>query len=439
MAERTLPLEEERSIGLEHFLTSSPPLGGVLKRYPSDFEVDEISEPPDLKEGGGITIARIKAVNWETNRLVRAFSKTLGISRSHIKFAGTKDKRAITTRLFSFNIPVETVKGMDIPDVEVLEAYPSNREMELGNLKGNHFRIIVRDIKRTPLEIQDIMGLLVKDIEDNGGFPNYFGVQRFGSVRPITHLVGKNIVHGDIKEAVLSYIARPRDEEDPDIKEARKRLEEEMDFEKALKYYPTKYLFERAMIHHLKRRPEDWAGAIDSLPDNLKMLFVHAYQSYIFNRIISKRIEKGIPLGIPITGDRILPLNKRGLPEHYNSIPVTDDNIDRMKKLVSTGKGFVSGLIIGMESEMAQGEMGEIEREILEQENVHPEDFNITSISNISSRGMRRETIAPVFDLKWRVKEDNTGHLLELDFSLFRGTYATSFMREIIKGHILDY
>ncbi|MBN1389173.1 MAG: tRNA pseudouridine(13) synthase TruD [Candidatus Thermoplasmatota archaeon] len=438
MSDVPRPGEGERQIGLEHFLTTTTALGGVLKKDPEDFVVDEIPDLPMKVEDGPITIAKIKVSNWETNRLVRVLSKNLSISRFKIKFAGTKDKRAVSTRLFSFDHPIEKVLDLRIPDLEIIEAYTSNRELELGNLMGNHFNITIRDVGKGQDEMLGMIEPCLDQIISAGGFPNYFGIQRFGAMRPITHIVGKHIVHGDAKSAVMTYVGNPHEGEPENIYLARKRLEEEMDFEKAVSYYPVKYLFERSMIHHMKRRPDDWAGALDMLPDNLKMMFVHAYQSYIFNRILSERISAGLPLNEPILGDLVIPLNKKGLPDHHLTLKVNDQNIDNMTELVKKRQAFVSGAIIGMESGIAEGQMGDIESRVIEKEGISEDDFKITIISRISSKGMRRELLAPVFDLKWRFVEKE-GLSPQFDFSLYKGTYATSFLRELIKGKVLDY
>lgn len=97
----------EAEIGLEVFFTDSPGIGGRLKQDPEDFIVDEISLPPSEDKSGSYTIAKVTSQNWETNRLIRELSKTLGISRDKIGFAGTKDKRGITSQLMSFQTPLE--------------------------------------------------------------------------------------------------------------------------------------------------------------------------------------------------------------------------------------------------------------------------------------------------------------------------------------------
>ncbi|MGA1819535.1 MAG: tRNA pseudouridine(13) synthase TruD [Thermoplasmatota archaeon] len=438
MTDYPQPGDEERQIGLECFFTDTPGTGGVLKRFPEDFIVEELSDLPLKVDNGPYTIARIKVTNWETNRLIRAMSKNLGVSRYKIKFAGTKDKRAITTQLFSFGHPMDKVLSLNLADFEIVDAYTSNREIELGNLLGNHFNIRVREVQLDETDARERIDGCIGQMVSEGGFPNYFGIQRFGAVRAITHLVGKHIVHGDLEKAVMTYVGNPLKGESEEVFMARERLQKERDFEEAVTYYPSKYIFERSMIHHLKRKPDDWAGALDILPDNLKMMFVHAYQSFIFNKILSKRISSGLALSEPMIGDLVLPMNKKGLPDHHEPVEVTSDNLDHLSELVRKRKGYISGAIIGIDGPIAGGEMGEIERSIIEKEGVELGDFEISEVSRVSSRGMRREILAPVFDLKWRLTEDD-GITPQFDFSLFRGTYATSFMREIMKGNVLDY
>src|SRR5947209_20008179 len=137
----------ERDVGIEAYLTSTPGVGGTTKASADDFIVEEVSSPPPKSADGPFTIATIRVRNWETNRLVREFARTLHISRRRIGFAGTKDKRALTTQLFSFeNVPVETLSALRMKDIEVLDLSRSDRPLEIGDLVGNRFQIVLRDL-----------------------------------------------------------------------------------------------------------------------------------------------------------------------------------------------------------------------------------------------------------------------------------------------------
>jgi tRNA pseudouridine13 synthase len=447
MSEATPP-DEEKAIGLGCYITKTDPLGGKLKKLPEDFQVSEIALPPPLDPSGEFTIAKIKVYNWETNRLIRAFSKRLMISRRRIGFAGTKDKRAVTTQLFSFRCPEEQVRSMGLKDVFIIDTYRSNKPLEIGDLQGNNFQIRIRDIGLEDGMISRIAGSTSNEIKESGGFPNYFGIQRFGSIRPITHVIGRHIIKSDFKRAVMDYIGNPGEFEKTEGHSARRRLDAEMDFKEALDYYPQDYIFERSMIYHLIKNPDDWIGAIEQLPDNLRMMFVHAYQSFLFNRILTSRLEKGLSLSSCVLGDIVLPLNKNLLPDHRNYITVTQGNIQEVSELVKRRKAFISGLIVGYEAVFADGEMGEIERKVIAEEGADPSDFMVDQMVVLSSKGIRRELLSTPFDLRWRVSKSpivsgSTGtaveDVLELQFSLFKGCYATSLLREYMKANILDY
>src|SRR5437867_12043558 len=147
------------------------------------------------------------------------------ISRRRIGFAGTKDKRALTTQFFSFeNVPPEAIKALRMKDIEVLDLSRSDRPLEIGDLVGNRFQIVLRELAVAADRAIPIAEETARQIRSFGGFPNFFGLQRFGSVRPITHIVGRHIVRGEFKEAVDTYVANPIEGEGPESYEVRAAL-----------------------------------------------------------------------------------------------------------------------------------------------------------------------------------------------------------------------
>ncbi|MFA5772717.1 MAG: tRNA pseudouridine(13) synthase TruD [Thermoplasmata archaeon] len=430
--------EVEKGIGLEVFFTDTKGIGGKLKNEPEDFIVDEIPILPAPANEGKYIIATVKSRNWETNRLIRHLARTLRISRKRIHFAGTKDKRAVTTQLMAFDgVDKETIEKLKISDIEISNVYTSNKSLDMGDLIGNNFYIVVRDIQLSDVEINKIVNDDLECISKLGGFPNFFGIQRFGAVRPITHHLGKFIVHGDFEKAVFAYAANPLPWENEESHSARAFLEKTRDFKQALKIYPKQLSFELTMIHYLASNPNDFVGALKQLPKNLLMMFVHAYQAYLFNKILSERIRRQLPLNEPQIGDVILPIDKNKLPNHDVWIDVNDTNIDKIKKAVAEQKAFVSGLVFGSETKFANNEQGEIERKIIEKEGLKPNDFIIPKIPEISSSGIRRELLAQlkVSDISLEVSDKT----LRLKFQLLKGCYATSLLREFMKADVMSY
>ncbi len=164
------------------------------------------------------------------------------------------------------------------------------------------------------------------------------------------------------------------------------------------------------------------------------MMFVHAYQSYLFNRILSERIRRGLPLNQPLVGDVVLPVDKDGLPDHDKYIPVTKTNLDLVATQVRNGRACVSAVLYGSDSELAQGEPGEIEARIIVAEGIDRQDFVVPVIPECSSTGSRREIVAKYSELSYSVE----GRDLQIGLALGKGVYATTFLREIMKVDAIE-
>jgi len=421
----------ERDVGIDGFLTSTEGIGGVLKSTAEDFIVDEVSSPPPPAPDGSFTIATLRVRGWETNRLVRQLSRSLRMSRRRLGFAGTKDKRALTTQLFSFErIPADAVKGLGIKDVDVLDVYPSDRPLDLGDLRGNRFRVLVRDLAVTPEKAAVLVDETSRELRRYGGFPNFFGVQRFGSVRPITHVVGRHLVRGEFQEAVDAYVANPLDGESPESYGVRATLRDSGDVRGALRTYPKSYGFEKAILNRLVTDPGDYLGALQQLPFHLQMMFVHGYQSYLYNRILSERMRRGLPIHEPVAGDLVLPADRQGLPDRDRTVDVTCDNLEKATRRCREGKAWVSAILFGSQAEFAGGEPGQIEKEVVASEGLRPQDFILPDLLRLSSKGTRREILAPIVHLEATVDEGT----LRVELELTRGAYATCLLREFMKG-----
>jgi tRNA pseudouridine13 synthase len=294
----------------------------------------------------------------------------------------------------SFQAPVDQVMSIRVHQVTIEDAYPAKKALTIGDLTGNRFRVRVTEPGLHGPELAASLDGTAKALKDVGGFPNYFGVQRFGAVRPVTHEVGKWIVKDDFEKAIMTYAGNPVPQENEESRMARAKLEETRDFEEAIGYFPRTLTFERMVIGFLARNPGDYVGAIQVLPPNLQMMFVHAYQSYLFNRMLSERIRRGLPINRPLVGDVVLPTDRLGLPDHDHGVPVTTQNIDLVERQVRAGRAFVSGVLFGSESVLSEGVMGEIERKVIDEEGLQKKDFMVPQLHQCSSKGSRREILA---------------------------------------------
>ncbi|MEF8848793.1 MAG: tRNA pseudouridine(13) synthase TruD [Candidatus Thermoplasmatota archaeon] len=425
---------EEKKIGIDTFLTDTPGIGGKIKIKTEDFIVKERPDFPKREKNGRYTIVEITEKAWETNQLVKSLSNETHISRKRIKFAGTKDKKAKTIRFFSFqDVEPEQIEKISLKNVEIKKIFSSNRPLRIGDLKGNYFEITIRKIDEKIKK--EIVGETTESIKKNGGFPNYFGIQRFGKMRTNTHKVGRYLIQGNLKKAVMAYLGDPNDKEPEEIYKIREEIEKKHNFKQALKKLPNYLYFEKAILNKLAVNPEGYKQALEQLPKNLLTMFVYAYQSFLFNKIVSERIKKNIPLNKAVPGDIIHPIRKNKIKN--KNIFVTSDNVDKVNIQIRKKKAVVTGLLLGTESVYAKGLMGEIEKKVINQENIKKRDFIIPEIPYLSSKGLRRPVIAFVKNLSYKIGKDELNRnkkKLGLKFGLDKGTYATSLLREYMKS-----
>ncbi|MEM3341857.1 MAG: tRNA pseudouridine(13) synthase TruD [Thermoplasmata archaeon] len=453
---------EKEFLGIWGYLTSLPGVGGRIKQTAEDFVVEEVPLLPPAEEHGKYTIAKITLRNWETNRFVMIAARKLGIPSKAIHFSGTKDKRAVTTQYMSFSCEPEKLKELDLADVKVEDVYTSSQRLYLGQLAGNRFTIMLRDMD---VEGDEAQARISGIVQDTGGyFPNFFGPQRFGILRPVTHTVGKYIVEKNFEQAFLTYVGNPPDFEhqiqryrntlrqeqhkDEDQKDsdgfidgfiARRNFTQTRDVEQALKEYPDELKFERMMLSYIHKHPGDYAGAFRVLPKNLLIMYIHAYQGYLFNQLLSLRLEKGIPLSTPVEGDMVIEIedpykDTSSAPKPF--FRVNKENIDKITKRVEKGRAAVAGMLFGCSTVLSDGIAGELERTVLERNKksdgtlLSNSDFRIEELPELTTEGSYRELLQKAEELSFSVD----GKDALFSFRLKKGSYATSFLREFTKN-----
>ncbi|MDP7080838.1 MAG: tRNA pseudouridine(13) synthase TruD [Candidatus Undinarchaeales archaeon] len=413
------PPELERRVGIRCYRSSVPGIGGSIKTQPEDFMVSEVSDIPADPEGPHVVFT-LRKRRWDTMGALIRLGRELGVAMQAFGFAGNKDRQAVTEQKVSLmGVEPDKLLALSIPGIKVVDVYRTRRKIKLGMLRGNRFTIVLRDIPEP-----EGLGERLDTIEEQlgGVAPNYLGIQRFGASRPNNHLVGKALVKGDLEGALAEFLWADHPNEAPRSREARAELAKDRDFEGALERFPYGLTYERAMLRELSRgRPP--AAAFRVIPKKLLRLLIHAYQGLLFNRILSLRIEQGMPLDEPVKGDILL--------IGWKTIPVDDENIDRLTRICHAGKASVSLPLPGSKTTLATGEPGELERKVIEEEGT---DLSLFSSCISSSEGTRRAAIVRYEDLSSELDPDE--RTVTLKFFLTKGAYATNVVREFIKGPV---
>ncbi|ASJ04272.1 tRNA pseudouridine(13) synthase TruD [Thermococcus barossii] len=405
------------------YLSEKPGIGGRIKVQPEDFIV--VEEPlPSIFEGRKHAIFLLKKRGWDTMAAVKEIAKRAGISYREVGFAGTKDRHAVTYQYIS--VPADAkkkVEGVQIRDIE-LTFVSYGRFIKLGHLLGNRFRIIVRDVdERAFHRTREI----VRELREKGGFPNYFGYQRFGERRVTNHLIGKLLLRGDFEGAARLFLGAHEGGMEGD--EARGHFWETGDVDRALEEFPNFLRYERAMLHRYKETGS-WKKAFLSLPLPIMRIFIHAYQSYLFNLYLSRRIEEGIPLNEALIGDIVVQV-RGGVPYRDRTYRVTETNIDFVNEKIRRGQAMVSGPLFGFAMRRASGLPGRLEEELLEEEGITLDTFRRLP-KPMAEPGGRRELLIRPLGMTYGYIP-GTGMCFR--FFLPKGVYATSVLREIMKDH----
>ncbi len=429
--EAAIILESTTGIGL--YYTRTKGIGGIIRQEIEDFFVEELTNRVE-KESGQYLIVELTKRNWDIHHLVRDLARILRISQSRFGWAGTKDKRAVTKQKISiWDIDEKDLAKIHLKDIVLVPIGRSNKKISLGDLWGNRFKIKVRNIDLPTDETLNRVKAITGEIAT--GAPNFFGVQRFGENRPVTHVVGEAILRGDFKEAALIYIAKVYPEENEEIRNARQFVWESLDFKEGLKLYPLHLQFERAMMNYLIAHPDDFAGAFSALSPKLAAMFIHAYQSYVFNLILRRRIESGMSINEAYDGDIVCFKNEMGLPDTSRLQKVKVDNLEGINNLINRVRAFVTAPLVGYETVFAEGAPGEIEKGVVSELNINLGAFKVEAMPGLSSKGLRREIIVP-FKPEFSVAEDDLNKdktKVMLEFSMQKGSYATTILREYMK------
>jgi tRNA pseudouridine13 synthase len=438
----------EKELGIEVYATQSLGIGGRIRHFPEDFTVEETlvngskaeissKEIPRLAGIGRYLVCALVKRNWDTLLAIKKVARRLGISRKRIQIAGLKDAKALTAQHITIQgITPEHVSQVRIKDINLNPLYFSDGRIFSQLLLGNQFKITIRGLSHTSPVVKQRVENVQTALESMGGFPNFYGHQRFGTVRPITHLVGLFLVKGDLEKAALTFLAQPSIHEHPESKEAREQLRETQDLKKALNSFPKYLHYERIMLSYLAKQPKDFVGAFRKLPLKLRRLFVQAYQSFLFNKSLSQRMKQGNTINEAKIGDYGLKIDDYGLPTR-DLVKVSARSLQTVKEALNKGRVRLAIPLIGFKQPPSQGVQGEIEQEVLEKEKVKPQDFRVPSMLEVSAPGEFRSIVAPVLDLSFEeILKDEINpskFKIRLSFMLQRGSYATVLLREFMK------
>ncbi len=356
-----------------------------IKQSPEDFMVEEIINLKTQKTGDH-TYFWLTKKNWTTVRAIREIARRYGVSFRRFRFAGTKDANAITRQAVSaFQVEPKTLERIKIKDIRVEVIGKGDRQISLGDLTANKFKVVIRALTKEDLKKLEGNKYKIKE-----GFLNYFGEQRFGGGN--THLVGREIIKGNLEKAI-KYVLTFSEVRNKKAAKFRNFAQKNWKKWKNILAKTPKFLgLEKSVLNLLVRYPNDFAGALRTLPKPIRRMYVHAYQSWIWNQVLEKAKVK---------------TNKR-LP------------------------------IPGFKTKLGKDKFSDNIKKILKKDKIKLEDFVCARMPELASEGHFRDVI--VVPKNFKVGEPKADELnknrraVELEFELPKGAYATTLLKELFDG-----
>jgi len=417
---------------LTYLTPDLPGVGGVLKQRPEDFLVEEQPLYEPCGQGEHVYLF-IEKTGVTTDDAIHRIARAMQMHRRNIGHAGLKDKHAVTRQHLSLWLP-----GMDDaivnerilrineynPRIKVLWHARHTNKLKRGHHGGNRFVIRVRSVEPTHV----VHAKRVMDVLEKRGVPNYIGDQRFG-YRQNSDRTGLALLRGDYQLVLDEMLSSQAPNESELIVQGR-ALYRAGEYEKALEVWPRALRFDRQALDAL-RQGKNAREAVMTIDGGQRAFLVSAWQSAVFNDVLSRRIQAG-------TFDRLLQGDLAWKHDSRATFEVDDSTYEADNAQggrVEQGLLSPSGPLWGVDMPRASGEPGRIELEALaatgvtEQQLAGPGDD-----PQARADGGRRPLRITLKDPDLSGGVDEFGPYIRASFELPRGAYATMVLREVMKN-----
>ena len=382
----------DSNIGITAYTTSFAGIGGIIKNAPEDFEVSEVISDTTLKSIGtkpGYAVYVLEKRNIDTAHALSFIMKRTG---AKLKALGLKDSSAVTRQYVCSNSKTRFPDDMQDRRFSLERLGFVKKPLSKRNMIGNRFRIKIT--KSRP-------GL--SDFAEHDRVLNFYGYQRFGARRPVTHLVGEAILRRNFESAVeliLSYTSK-YDSRGNDI---RQKISDKAQYHKYVDLLPPQMDIERIVLRQMVSHG-DPQRALRAIPVHLRRFYVQAYQSYLFNRTLSDAFANG---------EELFRAQDEDVCFDSNGVIGRHAGIDRRLAIPVVGYSYYKNT-----------RFHHYISHILKSEGISPKDFFIKEMQEVSNEGGFRQSAIHCTGYK---ANNNT-----VEFTLSRGSFATILLREIIK------
>ncbi|MFZ0184021.1 MAG: tRNA pseudouridine(13) synthase TruD [Nitrosotalea sp.] len=385
----------DKLIGISTHSTKTEGIGGRIKSSPEQFFVTEILRGKSLEKisaSGSYAVYKLKKHGIDTNHALSDIFTKYGL---RLKALGLKDANA-TTEQYVCDMTTGRSTNSLVTNRYTLEKIGLlQKPLTKKDMIGNHFKIKIEDADFTK----------ISQFNEQDKILNFFGYQRFGSRRPVSHLIGKAILQKNFEYAVETLLSYTSEYDLPHNNKIREMLKDKSNYSKTFNEVPPQMDIERIVLDEMINHG-DALRALRAIPIQLRRFFVEAFQSFVFNQTVSMAYKFGEELLQPQLGD------------------VCFDKDDNLGRYQNDPQQRLTIPLVGY-SYSKKNRFDNFISQILADQQITPKDFFVKEMQEASEEGGFRQVTMRCND--FAIKEPY------VDFTLSRGSYATILLREIMK------
>ena len=384
----------DSQIGIAVYSTKFNGIGGKIRVEPEDFQVSEVISQRaqnSINDQEGYAVYKLKKKKIDTNHALSDVFRKKGI---RLKSLGLKDASAITEQFVCSGNKGKAIENFSTEKYSLEKIGYVKKPLSKKDMISNHFKIKISECSDDLSSFTEYDKIL-----------NFYGYQRFGSKRPVTHLIGKAILQRDFKKAVELILSFTSPYDSKENTEIREKLSDKENYVKYFEQIPRQMDIERIVLKEMIEH-DDSFRAIRAIQISLRRFYIQAYQSFLFNQSLSSAFSDGENLFEAQPSDVCFDLH--GIIGKYVK------GLDQHLALPFVGYSYYKKTRFDYQIS-----------KILEQEEITPKDFFIKEMQEVSSEGGFRQAAIHC--------SDYSSNETTVEFSLSRGSFATILLREVMK------
>jgi tRNA pseudouridine13 synthase len=383
-----------------------------LKQQPDDFQVEELTDVAPAS--GPFGFYRLEKTGWTTIDALSAIRRRWKIDHRRLSYGGLKDRHAQTVQYLTIHNGPR--RDLSHHTIHVRYLGQVGAPFSSTDIRGNRFRITVRSLSP---ETRTEADRRISQVADQG-VPNYFDDQRFGSVAgPRAEFIARHLVRGSFEEALQLALTAPYTFDRATVKQEKETLRRHWgDWETCKANLPRGHA--RSLVDYLRVHPGDYRGAVARLRPELRGLYLSAYQSHLWNRILARWLTEHVPA----TELRMVELRLGPVPFHT--------------RLEAATVAEMAALSLPLPSSRWKPDANDprlpLVEAVLAEEELTLRELQVRGVRELFfSRGERPTLCRPTgLAGEWSDDERHRGKLrLTLSFDLPRGSYATLIVKAV--------